>query len=140
MFCRKCGKEINDAAVVCPHCGVPTTTGGFGFYGQTAQQAQPIGYNNVPVPQVAPTNAETKGLNGLGIAGFVVGLVSLLFGIYLCIPSVVAFILSLFSVINRKKYKSCNGLAIAGLVISSVSLAFWFSVFAAIFLRLIIFY
>lgn len=22
MFCRNCGKEVNDGAVVCPHCGV----------------------------------------------------------------------------------------------------------------------
>lgn len=22
-FCAKCGKEIDDSAVVCPHCGVP---------------------------------------------------------------------------------------------------------------------
>ena len=22
MFCKNCGKEINDNAVVCPHCGV----------------------------------------------------------------------------------------------------------------------
>ena len=25
MFCRNCGKEIDDKAVVCPDCGVPTT-------------------------------------------------------------------------------------------------------------------
>ena len=24
MFCKECGKEINDKAVVCVHCGVPT--------------------------------------------------------------------------------------------------------------------
>ena len=24
MFCRECGKDINDKAVVCVHCGVPT--------------------------------------------------------------------------------------------------------------------
>ncbi len=22
MFCKKCGKEIHDGAVVCPHCGM----------------------------------------------------------------------------------------------------------------------
>ena len=22
-YCRKCGKEIDDEAVICPHCGVP---------------------------------------------------------------------------------------------------------------------
>lgn len=25
MFCSNCGKEIDDKAVVCPHCGVPTS-------------------------------------------------------------------------------------------------------------------
>lgn len=34
MFCSKCGKEIDNEAVVCPHCGVPTAN-----YRQT--QAQP---------------------------------------------------------------------------------------------------
>ena len=24
MFCRNCGKEIHDSALVCPNCGVPT--------------------------------------------------------------------------------------------------------------------
>ena len=24
MFCKNCGKEISDGAVVCPHCGVAT--------------------------------------------------------------------------------------------------------------------
>ena len=24
MFCRNCGQEISDEAVVCPHCGVAT--------------------------------------------------------------------------------------------------------------------
>lgn len=24
MFCKNCGQEINDEAVICPHCGVAT--------------------------------------------------------------------------------------------------------------------
>lgn len=37
MYCRNCGNEIDDKAVVCPHCGVATTpsdvidSGGFGW-------------------------------------------------------------------------------------------------------------
>ncbi len=37
-FCKNCGKEIDDKAVICPHCGVSQTTqpqvvdnGGFGW-------------------------------------------------------------------------------------------------------------
>ena len=26
MFCQNCGKEIDDKAVICPHCGVPVTS------------------------------------------------------------------------------------------------------------------
>lgn len=25
MFCSTCGKEINSAAIICPHCGCPTS-------------------------------------------------------------------------------------------------------------------
>ena len=146
MYCRKCGKEIDDEAVVCPHCGVLAVRNGAPrFYGQPAQQpVQPVQNYNAPVQQpvqiiqqpVQPT--EQKSTNGLGVAGFVIGLISLIFGMYLCIPSVAAFIFSVFAVINRKRYKSCNGLAIAGLVISSISLAVWFSLFAALFISLIV--
>jgi peptidoglycan/LPS O-acetylase OafA/YrhL len=41
MFCTNCGTEINDKAVVCPKCGVPTTN----FAAQSAagvQQAGPV--------------------------------------------------------------------------------------------------
>lgn len=37
MFCKNCGKEIDNAAVICPHCGVEqknqsvTDNGGFGW-------------------------------------------------------------------------------------------------------------
>lgn len=26
MYCRNCGKEIDDQAIICPNCGVPTET------------------------------------------------------------------------------------------------------------------
>lgn len=46
MFCAKCGQEIDDAAVVCPHCGVQTAN-------MQAQQQ----------PQVIITNTNTN-VNG----------------------------------------------------------------------------
>lgn len=49
MFCQKCGKEIDNAAVVCPECGVATPN-----FQQTTQQAtpQPIVINNTATAQV----------------------------------------------------------------------------------------
>lgn len=26
MYCKNCGKEIDDQAIICPNCGVPTET------------------------------------------------------------------------------------------------------------------
>ncbi|MDE6075371.1 MAG: zinc ribbon domain-containing protein [Clostridia bacterium] len=139
MYCRKCGKEIDDEAVVCPHCGVLAVKNGAPrFYGQPAQQPVQPAQQPVQIIQQPAQPTEQKSTNGLGIAGFVIGLISLLGGIYFCIPAVAGFIFSVFAVINRKRYKSCNGLAIAGLVISSVALAVWFSLWAAFFISLIV--
>lgn len=106
MFCYNCGKELSDEAVICVHCGAPTKN----FSAKNA-----VG--------VAPYTEIKR--NGLGIAGFTVGLASMYFGAYLCIVSIVGLILSLAAVANRKKYTSGNGLAVAGLILSVISLIFW---------------
>ena len=54
MYCKTCGKEINDYAVVCPYCGCAT--------------------NNTPGTEVK----EEK--NGFAIAGFVCSFISPLLG------------------------------------------------------------
>ena len=102
MYCTNCGKEIDDKAVVCPHCGVVT--------------------DNYVQPVIDKPAQKT---NGLGIAGFVVGLSSLALGMYLLIACIVGLILSIIAVKNKPKYNRCNGLATAGLVISIVSMALW---------------
>ena len=42
MFCSKCGKEINDEAVVCVHCGCATSN----LKEERQQKDQPIIINN----------------------------------------------------------------------------------------------
>ena len=54
MFCRNCGKDIDDSAVVCPHCGVAT--------------------KSTPDPAAAPAPATS---NGMAIAGFVLSLLGI---------------------------------------------------------------
>lgn len=99
MFCKNCGKEIDDKAAICPHCGV----------------------------QVKSLNGDDgeKRINGIGIAAFVISILSLWLGMFYMIASFVALGLSIAAFVMRKKYNSCNGLAIAGLVISIVSTAIW---------------
>ena len=96
MFCKNCGKEIDDNAVVCPSCGVQQKT----------------------------MTEKKKPVNGLGIAGFVISLLSLWLGMYFCVASIVGLVLSSVGVAVRNKH-SVNGLAIAGLVLSLISLVIW---------------
>ena len=56
MYCKKCGKVIDDNAVVCPYCGCAT--------GKVAE----------------------KKINSFGIAGFVVSLVSIWVSYYCIVP------------------------------------------------------
>lgn len=58
MFCQKCGAQIDDAAVVCPNCGVPTQN-----YQQNSQPQQQ------PVINVVNSNTNTNTVvNGAGKA------------------------------------------------------------------------
>lgn len=41
MFCHKCGAEIDDEAIICPHCGCGTVN-----YQQKRQEPQQIVINN----------------------------------------------------------------------------------------------
>lgn len=101
MFCKNCGKEIDDNAYVCPNCGVKVAA---------VESAE---------------ETKKKKVNAFGIAGFVVSLISLWLGIYLCIASVVGLVLSVVGMKMRAKCTSCNGLAIAGLVLGIISLVVW---------------
>ena len=102
-YCKNCGNPIDDRAAICPKCGVKT------------------GDEEVP----------KKKVNGLGIAGFVVSIVSLWLGVYFCIVSIVAVVLSSVAMVRKAKFNSCNGFATAGLVIGIISLAVWAIVWIA---------
>ena len=108
MYCKNCGKEIDNNAYVCPYCGA-----------LTAAQTPAAGGD------------ASKKINGLGIAGFVVSLVSLGLGYFFAIASIVGLVLSIVGMCMRKKYTSCNGLAIAGLVLGIVSTLIWAIVWIA---------
>ncbi len=117
MFCRTCGKEIHNEAVICPHCGCATSQKFFSNQTQTQAPA--------PAPQPAPK----KPSNGMCIAGFVVGLVSLFFpdfgdlGITALCVGATGLVLSILGMINaRKKNQSKWGLGVTGFVLSLVTI------------------
>lgn len=103
MYCRRCGSNLDDDAVICPNCGVPTDK----YYATRA-------------PQTMPGKK-----NGVALAGFIVSLVSTLFGYMFCIISFVALGLSIAGMANRKNCNEYNNFATAGLVISIITTLFW---------------
>ena len=108
MFCTNCGKEIDDKAVICVHCGVPTHN-------------MMISQSVVNARQQEQSN---KSINGYGLAGFVVGLVSIWLGVLFCIPSITGLVFSIVGMVKGKNYR-LNGFAVAGLVISICATVLW---------------
>lgn len=124
MFCKHCGKEIDGRAEICPYCGVSTKNQGK----FCAYCGNEIGEKTFVCPYCGIRLEEKT--NGLGIAGFVLSLVSLLFGM-IAVFQVVAFVFAVIAVGGRMKYSRANGLAVAGLVIGCISLALWSIYFLA---------
>lgn len=114
MYCTNCGKEVNDNAVICVNCGVPVR-GAYNPYASQPPYAQP--FSRIPV--------EPKRVNGFGITGLVLGILSFFMGVYFCIFPILGLVFSIIGTSLRKKFNSCNGLAIAGLVLSILTLLFW---------------
>ncbi len=105
MYCKKCGQEINENAIICPHCGVAT--------------------DNYMVTANPSSNTEGK-LNGLALAGMICAIVGIIGGDYLfCIPSIVGLILSIVGMVKVKELKSGYGFALAGIIVGAVGLLIW---------------
>jgi TM2 domain-containing membrane protein YozV len=74
MYCRHCGKEIDDNAAFCPYCGKATNDG---QTAQFAQSAQPQG-GYAPVEHKSKIAAGLLGifLGSLGVHNFYLGYTS----------------------------------------------------------------
>ncbi len=98
MFCKTCGQEVNDNAVICPHCGCT-------------------------IKQTTETNPQQKmrKINVLCLVGFILSLVSLFISLYCTIP-IAALVLSIVGVVQAsKRGDGLRGLGIAGIVLSGIS-------------------
>lgn len=147
MFCKKCGNQLADGAVFCPTCGAPTANPTpqkveqqpaqpqyapppQPVYQQPVYQQpvyqQPVYVQPVYVQQPPkPAAKKPKPSNSVGMAGFVLSLVSFVLGEFFLIAPTIGFICSLIGVIKRKNYDEGNGLAVAGLVINIIQIVFW---------------
>ena len=130
MYCKNCGNNINDNAVVCPNCGVQ------------------VGEFKSIDTQKPPADIPQKG-NAVGIVGFVTSLVGALFWLISLIVStnilmLIAIVLDIAgiacSAVGRKRAKKENasfgGLSLAGLIIGIVfiSLTVFFLILGVIML------
>ena len=104
MFCKKCGSEINDDAVICVKCGCST-------------KEEP------PVP-TAEQLAQKKKINVLCLVGFVLSLVSLLIALYGTV-AIAGMVLSIIGLVQANRTgERLKGLGIAGIVVSAGSLIY----------------
>ena len=121
MFCTNCGSQLDDRAVICPHCGCATEN-----YYKTNQHAQ---YSSQvpPVSPVAPmpVHVQSKPVNGFAIAALVLGIAGLWFGMFFGIVPIIGLIFSIIGMSQASKTNSGRGLAIGGLVTSIVGILFW---------------
>ena len=104
MFCKNCGKQIDENSVVCFYCGAETKSQA------TAQQPQ---YQQPQYQQPYQQQYSEKRSNSYAIAGFVLAFFFALLGL-------------IFSIIGLRKVDECGGsgkgLAIAGIVLSILSM------------------
>lgn len=108
MFCKNCGKEIDDRAMVCPNCGFGTDI----------------------ISTMVNKNAEKeKRANPCAIVGFILSLVALLFTflniVVYWIAFAAGFVLSIIGCVKAKKLNSGKGLSVAGIVFCCLSVLLW---------------
>lgn len=113
MFCKNCGKEIDDNAVVCPNCGVAT---------DKFKEAAPA--------EAAVQTSQGGKTNVFAIIGFALSVIAFAFifiqTIVFWIATAAALTLSILGLVwSLKKDSNLKGLAIAGIVISAVDAAVW---------------
>ena len=133
MFCTNCGSQLDDRAVICPHCGVPTNN----YYRpvQPAQQpAQPAEGFNQQMPAPAQQPAQSKPVNAFAIVGLVLGISGIWLSVLFGIVSIIGLIFSIVGLNKAAKLNSGRGLAIGGLVTSIIGIAIWAIYWAAVIL------
>lgn len=96
MFCKNCGAEIDDKAVICPKCGVETAV------------------------------REKEKWNALALTGFILAVISMVIDFYgiVGITGFVLSIVGFFQV--RSRGGRGRGLAIAGIVMGAVAIIYAF--------------
>lgn len=141
-YCKYCGKELQPDAAFCSSCGKaqgnvtvkhpsaqmmqqPATQPYIVSAYQQPQQTAPISTNNTTTVVVEGAHS-----NGIGIAGFIIALIGLVFCWIPFINIILWFLGFVFSLIGV--FKVPRGMAIAGLVLSLIIIFIIISIWGAI--------
>ena len=104
MFCTKCGKEIDNDAVVCPYCN-----------SATSEAATDVSTQQVVTPQPAS--------NGMGIASIVLGALGIVFGLLIALLGYIFGGAGLALAITARNKNGASTLTTVGMVVSIFTLA-----------------
>ncbi|MDR2205340.1 MAG: zinc ribbon domain-containing protein [Flavobacteriaceae bacterium] len=114
MYCINCGKETSENVKFCPDCGIALNDEN--SIGENKNQ------NDVQnaFPQTIILKQEKKATNGIGTAGFIIALCSLVFSWAPGVGFILWLLGFIFSMVGMGRQP--KGLATAGFVISLISL------------------
>ncbi len=109
MFCKTCGKEIDETSAFCPNCGCEINTA-------------------EPVSEDKDSTKETKKQNTFCLIGLILAIVSWFIALYGTV-AIAGLVLSVLGIQQTKKEgQPTNPLGLTGVVLSVVSLIYTFFV------------
>lgn len=111
-FCRNCGKMIQPGEKFCSGCGTPVETGSQGAYpsysddSRNTETATPAQYH----PSTASSHSSSSNTD---VAGFIFGLLSVIFG---------GFLFAILGLVFSYKNRTTNKYAKVGFVLSIIGM------------------
>ena len=144
-FCKYCGKELQPDAAFCSSCGKPQGNVPVQqppiqmvqqpvvqpYVASAYQHPQPVVNPNVLTNNTTTVVVEGSHSNSMGIAGFIIALLGLVFCWVPIVDLILWFLGLIFSLVGL--FKAPRGMAIAGLVLSLIIIFIIISIWGTIF-------
>lgn len=127
MYCRHCGKELSDEAMMCPNCGTPT---------EYIPVRKPERATGAPQKRFCAITGFTLSVISF-VATFVLLTICMCFGrscsdIFTILPGLAGLVFCILGIYEAKKTGDAlgRGFAIAGIVLAAVALFYCFIICA----------
>lgn len=134
-FCGNCGAQLEDSAHYCTYCGTRFEGEAMKFTPTDAQSTQQHTEQHTEQTKSADSQIPTsRKTNGFAVAGFVLGLVSIVLTWCFCFPitPILGIVFSSMALSQiAKSGDDGKGIAVAGLIISIICIILLFLFFVA---------